>query len=230
MTMNRLAIVVAALVTACGGGSDDPSTSAVTATNPNAAWAKLMTTERTWVTTGLGSDGATYQITRTLQPRGSAGDPLAQVLSTTTTRRNGVVVPPVVRSNNSESEIEVTYLRADRSVASVARPSLDSLSAVDPGVPPAMASVGDTGPLYQGSWCFACAPASLPVNVVATWQFTVDDGVPYFCVRRTEPVEPASSTTKTVSHCVEVDAAGGILDRAMTQVQVQGGLSLTARN
>jgi hypothetical protein len=233
------ALVLAALLSACGGGDDGSPTGpgfqppTGVAFNPFEAWANLLLTARTWQVSGVGSDQFLYTITIATTGAVGGGSLLpitgfpvpgftAAVSDTTISTAVGGTVTNVFRRTFFDpatlqilgfaSQVDGGFATCDVALAS--------------SVPPAVAAIGDSGPLAVLDERGDCAIGSPSIGrLEITWSLEFDQttGASLFCVHSAER-NVSGLVVSQESDCIEVAPDGSLGDRALVTLQTDGFL------
>lgn len=214
-----MAACVVALV-GCGGGSDDPLPQAPTQIQSLDVWKSFLSADLTFVTRGVGTDGASYEISTTVRPRGnvqfapSPDSPTATFMS--------VEIASAVRRNNAapSNTSLLFYIRpSDYSVAALINPTgttngasciVPDSSGQTPPVP-ATTALNATGQLFSGrpyvysgtqSRCFPPNGVIGAPSYAINWSYEADGSRPLFCVNMRISYGGANASAQ--SNCVEV--------------------------
>lgn len=202
------ATLAAALLAACGGGSDsDAGAPANTTYNVRAAWQQLMGSGGSWTVAGTGNDNLPYQIALSYTPAGrgtfaldnQAHDVTTQVL---TLRQGG---------NSSDTVTQSVY--HDLSTATPVGTRVEgecSLAAVADALPTA-ARAGEAGRFFRLTDYDGCTTATAVGVADISWSVERNGGLAYYCL-----------TTRYVT-------AGGLEIECIEAVGTDGRLGSRAR-
>lgn len=237
-----LATLAAALAGCGGGGGDGPSTPTNTAPaqiESLSVWKSFLSADRTYVTRGTGSDGAAYEISTTIRPRGTAQ--FGNDLSTAPSAYNSVEVTNAVKRNNAaySSDSKLFYIRpTDFSLGAVLDPVNAQCIAADSALQsppvPATASLNASGRLFSGTeYVYSSSVSQCTRNPVIrapshsfTWSYEADAGRPLFCVNYATSY-PGDNRLQT--SCFEV-AGGNSLAGTARVTLTAGTVTLTTKN
>lgn len=248
--MKTLMTIAAAMSMAgCGGGgsntgSDDlpRAPGQIQALN---AWKSVLSADRTFVTVGTGSDGAAYEITTTIRPKGQAQlglEPPSPLVNYST-----VEVGSSVRRNNvaySSSSLLFYLVPSTSVLGAMLEPSgtPSGPSCIFPESPahtsavPAIANLGATARIFAAdSFNFntgnnRCITSSAvfgaPAHSVA-WSYEEEKGRPLFCINHT--ARYPGQVLRDQNSCFEVINGASVGGVARVTLST-GALSLVARN
>ncbi len=252
MKILSILVLSCALVACGGGGGGSTDTSAPAAAAPAQlsvlnAWKSLMGIGGTWSTSGKGSDGATYDITTAIVPKGVASlnnpkdisgmEPKGTVFPrtnfnavevTTTTRKGGVF---------AGTDTKLIYLdQATSAIAYMIAPDLPScIPPGSVGQVPGTSALNTSGFLFTGydnaysnSICYSNPFAVYGTTYRLTWSYESEIGLPLFCLNYTTTTWGKANSTLQ-SSCFETTALGVIGAKARLSV-TSGAFSLISKN
>jgi len=224
-------VMAFATLAACGGGGGDPFLPSVPSFDDAYEVGKiiliLLTGSGSWTVSGIGSDGAFYEITIAFEPDSDAffpftGLPGARSNKTVTLRRNGMLVATLTES---------TYY--DRSTLVVqGTSSTDGTCSVvtSATAPPASAKPGAGGALDTSTDYNGCiAGSATQGSTTRTWSIDTENITVFFCSNETTQ-DVAGTVTATESVCLQAGRDGTLGSKARVTRSVPGAFSLTARN
>lgn len=234
---------VAALVGCGGGGSDAPEAQAPAQIQSLEVWKSFLSTDRTIVTRGSGSDGASYEISTTIRPKGAAQfgrtgtDPLG-------TYNTAEVINTVKRNGAAYSTTATLFYVSptDFSIAALIDPDgtttgpscIAPESQIQASPVPATAQLNASGRLFSGaSFAYSGATNRCTFNYVSrapshslTWSYESDGGKPLFCVNYATSYP---GDNRLQSSCFEVVNTSAVGSGARISLSV-GALKLTTKN
>jgi len=220
----------AALCSACGGGGDDNSGVVAPAVDFDAfsAWAELLSGDRSWTVSGVGSDGRHYVITiATAAPVTSifpvTGTTAARADTQITTDADGAVATGTQQAYFDGATLRIVGLRT--SIAGSAA-ACDVATVTD--LPPAAVRVNTTGVLATLDELDGCAGSSQKIGTIElTWSLEFEAGITYFCSNSTER-DLAGNAVSFEGDCVQTSPDGSLGTAARVTVQ-QNGVTVVAR-
>ena len=219
-----------ALLAACGGGGGDPFVPSVPsfedAYDVSRILFMLLTGTGSWTVVGIGSDGASYEMTIRFEPDRDAFFPLtglpgARSNKTVTLKRNGVVTAAVTDSTYYDS----TSLTIHGTSSSDGSCSLVTSAAPPPG----NAAAGSGGALDSSIDYIGCTSGSAAQGSTdRNWSIETEALAVYFCSHETNK-NLAGSVIATESVCLQLSRDGTLGSKARVTRSVPGTFSLTAR-
>jgi len=235
--MNRVTRVLLlagfALLSACGGGGDSGHSGFIAPThdfNAAAAWRNLLTTSATWVVAGRANDGLTYDLTISVAPASAAIFPVTNVVAS---RSNATIVfrqgNTILSNVLGETFFDTNHLKLGARFTDNSSGASSCDEATSASVPPAAATIGNSGALGTADLLTGCLGDSLvAARSTSTWSLEFEAGISYFCVNSTER-NLAGTVVATESDCLEVAATGTLGTRARVTVS-DGNFMLTMRS
>jgi len=230
-----LALPMAALLAACGGGGDDGDTStgtqnppqAVASVNVAAAWRNFLTGTWNWTATGIGPDGKKYTFSVATKPGAPGTFSLTGESGATSIQTSRVSV----EGGNSATSTQTPYysganlfgIRYDDGTCSI----VPRLPSAIPGASP----IGSSGDFATSSEYATCTlPLQSPVSTTTNhWTIESDSGVTLFCITATTR-NRAGQITEKEQDCLEAAADGTLGKRAKFTIYLSDTLSVVTRN
>lgn len=237
-----MAACVVALV-GCGGGSDDPLPQAPTQIQSLDVWKSFLSADRTFVTRGVGTDGASYEISTSIRPKGVAQ--FAKDGRAALATYNTAEVANTVKRNGATYSTSATLfyiLPTDFSIAALIDPNgtttgascITPASSIQTPPVPQTALLDSSGRLFSGaSYAYSGDANRCTFNSVIgapshslTWSYESDSGKPLFCVNYATAYP---GDHRLQSNCFEVVNSSTVGSGARIYVSA-GTLRLTAKN
>lgn len=204
MKTNLAALAVAISIAGCGGGGSlaggDDLPKAPDQIQALSVWRSTLSADRTYVTRGNGSDGATYEITTTIRPKGSAQlgleppSPLVGygvVEMGTTVKRNNVAYSSSSLLLHLVPSTSVVGAMVDpKGTATGATCMVPGASDQTPPIP-VTANLGATGRIFNGgtfnfnsgnSRCITSSAVFGAPTHGLSWSYEEEKGRPLFCI------------------------------------------------
>ena len=246
-----MAAAAACALVACGGGGGDeplPVPPAPPQVQALDVWKDLISSDRTFVTRGTGSDGAAFEVSTSIRPRGVAQMGQGRTFSSgPLVSYTAVEVTNAVRRNNAaySTSSQLLYIApADFSLAAMIDPDgttsgpscIFPESAVQTPPVPQVAALNAVGPLFSGR-SFVYAGASklcydgngvlgAPTHKL-TWSYEADNGRPLFCVNYT--MQYTTQDVRDQNMCFEVSGGASIASGARVSLSSRS-LRFAAKN
>lgn len=247
--LSILALSCALVACGGGGGTTDVPAPAVTTPAPAQlsalnAWKALMTTGGTWSTSGKGSDGATYDLTTVITPKGLAAlktrtgyEPVGAAIPSTNFNSSEVVTTTRKNGALAGSDTKLFYLdQTTTAIRYLIAPSLPSCVPADSnGQVPSTSALNTSGFMFTGydnaysnSICYSNPFAFGGTTYRLTWSYESEMSLPLFCLNYTTRTWGQANTT-VQSSCFETNAAGMIGTKARLSV-TSGTFTLVSKN
>lgn len=235
-----LPLIMVGTLTACGGGgSSSTATSEPMEIDVVSLWKNFLTTERTMMVSGAGSDGAAYEIKTTIRPRNP--QLFAQHPSVDVATYSNVEITHDVKRNgtNLQTAQSLLYFRPIESrVISILNPAeatcvVPDDDALNPSIPN-MAGVNTSGPLFNGSEyefnfdgkrCSRQGVVGAPLHSI-TWSHEMDMDTPLFCVKYSQ-VALGDNQLQTI--CLELAGNDSLTGSARVSITAND-LAVVAKN
>ncbi|HUG23570.1 hypothetical protein [Piscinibacter sp.] len=229
-------VVLAAALAGCGGGGSSSGDGGFKPpgddVDARAAWENLLTTTRTWVVSGVASDGFSYTASISVAP----GSALAFPVTGNTAARSIASIVLTRGAATVDSRIAETFFDAATGFVVGLRHSIDGVGtfcspAASAAVPPDAAANGSSGALFTIDELDGCLVSSAKIgSATQTWsvEFESETGITFFCTNATERTL-SGSVIATESDCIEVSADGSLGNKARVTVS-SAGFTLVARN
>lgn len=233
------------LLAACGGGGSGGSEApAPPAGSPSApapspapsaydahqAWVNLLSTSRSWVVNGVGSDAKSYQLTLATEPGGAAVFPVTGVMAAKANLRNRLMQGATLMQDVlNEQFFDIEYrMLGSRVSTDVGTPDCSKTDVVA-ALPASGVAPGASGPLYAATTLSDCSSSATALGTsYHTWSLLGEGGVVYLCIASSNRFM-GEATDRLSETCVETDAAGTLGQRARIRL-VLPGFSVTATN
>jgi hypothetical protein len=226
-----LAAITSAAVTACGGGGGSDAFFPTPRDTYNASRVilLLLTGSGRWTTTGVGSDGAVYEITVTFKPDSNAffpltGLPAERSTQTITIKRNGVVIATTDETSFFDRQ-SLAVQGTTRSDGSCSQVTSSSASTV-----PSSAQAGSGGALDTADDRTTCSTAS-PVTGTTSRSWSLDnEGLTVFFCNKETNRDAAATFIASEEICLQISSDGSLGNKARVTLIGPGNVSVTARN
>ena len=189
-------ILIASLLTACGGGGDDkkPVMADIKDIDVLTLWKSFLSTERTLKSSGTGSDGAAYEVITTIQPKETQffGKDANAARNTYTVFEVSNAIKQSGASQQTTRSLFYVH-PIDLNIVAVLRTSeetcvVSDIDVLNPPIPRA-ANLNSSGPMFSGSEytydaaekrCTQEGVVGAPLHSVS-WSYESDDNRPLFC-------------------------------------------------
>jgi len=225
----KAAVSATALATliGCGGGGDPLVPSVSDAVNVSRFLFMVLTGSGSWTVSGIGSDGARYDMTITFDSDPLAFFPLlgftgSSSTVTVTLSRNGVLIATTA---------DISYFDPGSSEVRGSSSNDGSCSIVTSSASlPTDATPGATGALDTSTDYAGCTSgSSVEGSTVRTWSLETENLTVFFCNNKTSR-DVADTVIATEAICLQVGGGGSLGTKARVTTSVPGSFSLTARN
>lgn len=237
--MRRIAALsIAVLLTGCGGGDGDSVEEPPATIQALSVWKNLVASKRSWTTQGTGSDGASYEFTTTIRPRGSAQ--LAPDSSTPASTFDTVELA-IAMKRNSEAYSSSSYLfylaPSDKKLTYIVNPVLSSCTR-PPGAQtfehiPESASLNASKPMFEGlGYVLSGVTCQYPDAILnapalgVSWSYEAVSSTPFLCINTTSRVTTFMTRQNA---CFEVTNLTGVGSKSRFNFSVTG-FSVDAKN
>ena len=231
-----LTLLVSLLAACGGGGGGDSGLSVSTPYAVGQGYANLLAANRSWTTTGVGSDGRTYTFTLQTQRLADAAFPLTGVTAARV-RQTSTVTASSPSPVNSPSTTDSYYSLSTGLLIGTYSPDDGSCSRVTASTAlPAQATAGGTGPLTTEAELNGCTSTSAQTaTTTSTWSLvaaaSANGGAFALLCENASIVGSGTVTSGTAAYCVEIGTDGSLGSRAKLTINVPSlPFSLTATN
>lgn len=243
--VNLLLAATAIVLSACGGGGGGgtsptttggsqtpPPSVAITQTNPLAAWKDLWSGTKSWSVTAQSNHATTHKLDYYTVVNPSTSDFSFNPVDFLPIKHK--IVTATFNGQNTITLSNKFLLNPDLSINTIFFTGPSCAMPAQTTLPPTTANINSTGMLYSTTIATGCPSfyvsepipyfrrdlqASDPIdgNVVATWSFESDQGVPLFCINTVVNIIKSNLQTKE-SICVEVSATGSTGSKARMSI------------